>query len=532
VFYDHHQHLSSTFVNIYHHLFLSTFLAQTNSHKNSFLCFRMSTRFGRGRGREGKSKSRRSSADKMAEAMATHMANVVPNMIAQIQALQQPPIVPQPALVPQQPQGGEVHAPRYTYKTFTSANPPHFNGTEGATALLQWFEGVENAFTNSQCPENLKTRFGMSALRKTALTWWNNEKRTRGEEAALALTWAEAKALITNKFCPRSEMRNLEDEFWTLKQDSGENLAYVTRFHELCKLLPHMVENEARTIEKFARGLPASIQDSIYAYRPTSLDEAISLSSTLTDNHVKDGTLFRKSGKGSKKGDKASSSKNKDKSKGKEKVDESGEKVKSDEGKKGGKRKRSHHDDKKGENAKKFALVKIPQQQQMNPVMAYGVPNANPNVQANPPYWTKFPLCDTCKRHHPREAECRYCTACNRFGHLMVQCFFNGMHSNQSNMQATGRNRMQGPNQGAPIGNVNTMGNRQNACHYCGDTSHRVAHCPRILQLERLATQVPALNAPPRLERKHLNYQPHLHKHHKQIQHLKPVKVVVAEPST
>ncbi|KAI3732725.1 hypothetical protein L1987_63932 [Smallanthus sonchifolius] len=82
-------------------------------------------------------------------------------------------------------------------------------------------------------------------------------------------------------------MKKLEAEFWDLAQDSGENLAYTTRFHELSLLVPHMVTPLARGIEKYIGGLPMKIQDTVLGRNPATLEDAIRLSATLTDNHVK-----------------------------------------------------------------------------------------------------------------------------------------------------------------------------------------------------------------------------------------------------
>src|ERR1044071_9912646 len=125
----------------------------------------------------------------------------------------------------------------------------------------KWFEGIENTFINSECPNNFKVRYAISVLHKRALTWWNEEKRTRGAEAALALTWDQAKDIMKAEFCPRNEIKKLEDEFHDLAQDSGENLAYNTRFHELSLLLPHKVTPLPIAIEKYIGGLPMQIQD-------------------------------------------------------------------------------------------------------------------------------------------------------------------------------------------------------------------------------------------------------------------------------
>ncbi|KAI3786518.1 hypothetical protein L1987_40260 [Smallanthus sonchifolius] len=169
-----------------------------------------------------------------------------------------------------------------------------FYGTEGATGLLKWFESVENTFLNSDCPDNLRVRHATSVLQKRALTWWNGEKRNRGVDVAMALPWDEVKRLMTEEFCPRNVVKKLEAEFWDLAQDSGENLAYTTRFHELSLLVPHMVTPLSRCIEKYIGGLPRQIQDTVLGRNPATLEDAIRLSATLTDNHVKAGTLAKK----------------------------------------------------------------------------------------------------------------------------------------------------------------------------------------------------------------------------------------------
>lgn len=231
------------------------------------------------------------SGRKMAAQIARQMAAVLPNLVAQLH---------QQIATPAN-QGG-ANPPQCTFKHFNTCNPPKYNGSEGVTGLLQWFESMENTFRNSDCPENLKVRYGTSVFQKRALTWWNGEKHTRGAEAVYALSWDEVKELMTREFCPRNEIKKLEVEFWDLKQDSGENQAYNNRFHELSLLAPHLVTPLSRKIEKYIEGLPMQIQDTVWGRNPTTLEDAIRLAATLTDNHVKAGTLTRKD---SKKTDKA-----------------------------------------------------------------------------------------------------------------------------------------------------------------------------------------------------------------------------------
>ncbi|KAI3814209.1 hypothetical protein L1987_18957 [Smallanthus sonchifolius] len=193
--------------------------------------------------------------------------------------------------------GGGANSPQCTFKHFNPFNPIMFYGTEGATGLLQWFESIENTFLNSDFPNNLRVRYATSIFKKRVLTWLNGEKRTRGVDVAMALPWDEVKRLMTKEFCLRNEMKKLEAEFWDLAQDSVENRVYTTRFHELSLLVPHKVTLLTRCIEKYIGGLPMKIQDTVLGRNPTTLEDAIRLATTLTDNHVKAGTLTRKGAK-------------------------------------------------------------------------------------------------------------------------------------------------------------------------------------------------------------------------------------------
>jgi len=129
------------------------------------------------------------------------------------------------------------------------------------------------------------------------LTWWNDEKRRLGEAAVTALTWNAFKTTMTNKYCPPSEIRNLEGEFWGLKQESGENVAYNDRFSQLSTLCPKMVTPDSRGIEQYIGGLPMTIQDAVWGSKPPTVGEAMTLAGRLTENHVQAGTLSRKGDK-------------------------------------------------------------------------------------------------------------------------------------------------------------------------------------------------------------------------------------------
>ncbi|KAI3784091.1 hypothetical protein L1987_43183 [Smallanthus sonchifolius] len=338
-----------------------------------------------------------------------------------------------------------------TFKHFNSCNPLKFYGTEGATGLLQWFESIENTFLNSDCPDNLRVRHATSVLQKRALTWWNGEKRNRGGDVAMALLWDEVKRLMTEEFCPRNEVKKLEAEFWDLAQDSGENLAYTTRLHELSLLVPHMVTPLSRCIEKYIGGLPRQIQDTFLGRNPTTLEDAIHLSATLTDNHVKAGTL-------TKKGTKKVSDTITPPTHNKEATTEP-----------------SHNNRKR--KTRNYAVV--------TPTIP--VNQVAPMVQtpAKRPYVGIYPLCATCNYHHPQSIPCRLCTYCGRYGHTFNVCRAKALAGqvnppNQTNTQVA--------NQGVPA-----IANGR-ACYECGNPNHFRDQCPKLVNARQGGARGSAFN--------------------------------------
>ncbi|GJU65386.1 reverse transcriptase domain-containing protein [Tanacetum coccineum] len=135
-----------------------------------------------------------------------------------------------------------------SFKTFQSCNPKEYDGKGGAIALTRWIEKMENVIDNSGCAENQKVRYATSSLVNKALTWWNTQCQARGRVAAMALSWNDFKALMVEEFCPSNEMEKLENEFWNHKMVGANHAAYTDRFHELAKLVPHLVTPESSRI--------------------------------------------------------------------------------------------------------------------------------------------------------------------------------------------------------------------------------------------------------------------------------------------
>nr|GEY49966.1 reverse transcriptase domain-containing protein [Tanacetum cinerariifolium] len=101
--------------------------------------------------------------------------------------------------------------------------------TKGAVGLIRWFEQNESVFSRSKCTEDYKVIFATGTLTKDALSWWNFYAKTIRIEQADKIALTELKRLLTNKYCPRTEVRKLEDEFYNLVVNENDLKTYARR---------------------------------------------------------------------------------------------------------------------------------------------------------------------------------------------------------------------------------------------------------------------------------------------------------------
>ncbi|GKA04012.1 hypothetical protein Tco_0676793 [Tanacetum coccineum] len=119
-------------------------------------------------------------------------------------------------------------AKRGNYKEFISCQPFYFNGTERAVELIRWFERTESVFSRSNYAEENRVTFATGILTDDALSWWNAYTKPIGIEQANRITWTELKRLLTNKYCPRTEVKKMEVITTWLERDDTQG--FVRRF--------------------------------------------------------------------------------------------------------------------------------------------------------------------------------------------------------------------------------------------------------------------------------------------------------------
>nr|GEV34554.1 reverse transcriptase domain-containing protein [Tanacetum cinerariifolium] len=107
-----------------------------------------------------------------------------------------------------------------------------------------------------------------------------------GPDVAYAMTWADLKKKMTDKYCPRVEMKKLEFELWNLKVKGTDVIGYNQRFQELALMCVRMFPEESDKIERYVGGLPDMIHGSVVASKPKTTQEAIEMTTELIDKNT------------------------------------------------------------------------------------------------------------------------------------------------------------------------------------------------------------------------------------------------------
>ncbi|GJY80560.1 hypothetical protein Tco_0493311 [Tanacetum coccineum] len=99
---------------------------------------------------------------------------------------------------------------------------------------------------------------------------------TRGREAAVGMSWEDFKTLTREEFCPSNEMQ---------------------------KLVPHLVTPENKRIERYVYGLAPQIRGMVAATEPTTIQKAVQIANTLTDEAIRNGLIKKNPKKRENKGE-------------------------------------------------------------------------------------------------------------------------------------------------------------------------------------------------------------------------------------
>ncbi|GKB29248.1 reverse transcriptase domain-containing protein, partial [Tanacetum coccineum] len=90
------------------------------------------------------------------------------------------------------------------------------NSSQNKTCNYKEFHAVmhENFYGTE---EGDRVKFASSTLLDGDLTWWNVYVHSVTLDTAHATPWSDFKAMFIRKYCPRNEVKQMENELWNLK---------------------------------------------------------------------------------------------------------------------------------------------------------------------------------------------------------------------------------------------------------------------------------------------------------------------------
>ncbi|GJU26818.1 reverse transcriptase domain-containing protein [Tanacetum coccineum] len=146
---------------------------------------------------------------------------------------------------------------------------------------------MESVFHISNCTVANQVKFATCTLLENALTWWNSHVKTVSHDAAYGMTWKTLKKMMTDKYCPRGEIKKLDIQLWNLKVKGTDVVSYAQRFQELALMYGRMFPEESDEVEKYVGGLPDNIQGSVMASKPKTMQDAIEITNELMEQKVR-----------------------------------------------------------------------------------------------------------------------------------------------------------------------------------------------------------------------------------------------------
>ncbi|GJR00743.1 reverse transcriptase domain-containing protein [Tanacetum coccineum] len=146
---------------------------------------------------------------------------------------------------------------------------------------------MEYVFHISNYTVACQIKFATCTLLGNALTWWNSYIKIVGRDVTYGMSWKSLNKMMTDKYCPRSEIKKLEIEICNLKVKGTDVVSYTQRFQELALMCGKMFLAKSDKVEKYVGGLPDMIQGSVIASKQKTMQDAIESANDLMDQKIR-----------------------------------------------------------------------------------------------------------------------------------------------------------------------------------------------------------------------------------------------------
>ncbi|GKF08747.1 putative reverse transcriptase domain-containing protein, partial [Tanacetum coccineum] len=136
-----------------------------------------------------------------------------------------------------------------SYKEFLACYPKEYDGKGGVVVLTRWIKKMEFVHDMGGCSIDQKVKYTAGSFVGKALTWWNSQIRMLSREVVVSMPWNDFKFMMIEEFCPSHKKQKLESELWNHAMVGAGHATYIDKFHELARLVLHLVTPESRMIE-------------------------------------------------------------------------------------------------------------------------------------------------------------------------------------------------------------------------------------------------------------------------------------------
>ncbi|XP_058068425.1 uncharacterized protein LOC131217505 [Magnolia sinica] len=144
---------------------------------------------------------------------------------------------------------------------FKRLKPPTFEGLSDPMEAEKWKKQIEKIFTVLGCDEEQKVTLAVFMLEGEADHWWETIARTIEEDTAW--TWDIFSEKFNEKYFPECVREQKAEEFISLEQREMTVGQHESKFTELSRFAPFMIQDEARKAKKFERDLTGSIHNKL-----------------------------------------------------------------------------------------------------------------------------------------------------------------------------------------------------------------------------------------------------------------------------
>nr|GEV07545.1 reverse transcriptase domain-containing protein [Tanacetum cinerariifolium] len=154
----------------------------------------------------------------------------------------------------QGPARGLAHPEKIAPKTTTRSTP--------ATTTTTTTTPLTNAYLKALIDQGIAIAL---AVRDADISQNGKDSHDSGTGVRRQAPPTNLKKKMTNKYCPRGEIKKLEVELWNLKVKDTDVISYNQHFKELALMCARMFLEESDKIKKYTNGLPDMIHGSVIA---------------------------------------------------------------------------------------------------------------------------------------------------------------------------------------------------------------------------------------------------------------------------